>query len=102
MKKLIKIPSRKDIIKVREYMIINLKQKNTMEPSKLFCDKVQYLHNKEKDRFDHHLMFYVKDRLVFKIWLPNHPKDNEFRDIHEALKNVGMYIFIPAGEIKIE
>lgn len=83
---------RKDILEAKEYMIINLKQKNTIEPSKIFCDKVQYLHYKEKDIFDHHLMFYLRKNLIFKIWLPNEPKDKEFKDIHEALKSVGMEV----------
>ncbi|MEK6860280.1 MAG: hypothetical protein AABX54_05705 [Nanoarchaeota archaeon] len=92
-----KIVNEKNLVKA-EGMIVNLKQKHTTEPSYLFCDKVWYMHDKDpndKEFFDHHLMFYNKGDLIFKIWLPNKNKDKEFRDIHEVLKSVGMQIRVP-------
>lgn len=79
----------KNKIKVQAAVI---ETKNTSERSRIFCDEIEYLHSKEKDRFDHHLMFYYKGRLVFKVWLPNEPKDKEFKDVNEALKSVSIRI----------
>lgn len=94
VKEKMKFINRKDLVEVKEMMIV-VKQKNTMEPSLIFCDKVEYMHDKVKDIFDHHIMIYKDDNLIFKIWLPNETKDKEFRDVHQALKSVGMEIRIP-------
>ena len=90
-----KFINRKDLVEV-EGMIVVVKQKNTTEPSYIFCDKTEYMHDKVKDIFDHHIMINKKGDLIFKAWLPNEPKDKEFKDIHEALKSVGMQIRVPA------
>jgi hypothetical protein len=90
-----KFINRKDLVEVKELMVL-VKQKNTMESSLIFCDKVEYLHYKEKGIFDHHIMIYKKGDLIFKVWLPNESKDKEFKDIHEALKSVGMQIRVPS------
>ena len=75
----------KNKIKVQDAVIWH---KGVSEASRIFCDEIEYLHSKVKDRFDHHLMFYYKGRLVFKVWLPNEPEDKKFKDIDEALKSV--------------
>lgn len=89
-----KFINRKDLVEVQG-MIVSVKQRNTTEPSYIFCDKVEYLHYKEKDIFDHHIMIYKKDDLIFKVWLPNESGNKEFKDIYEALKSVGMKIRVP-------
>lgn len=90
----------KDIFEVdktkSEFMIINIKQKNTTEASKLFCDKIEYLHLKDGKFFDHHLMFYLRKNLIFKIWLPNEPQDKEFMGAKEALESVGIKVYDPS------
>jgi hypothetical protein len=67
-----------------------IKHKNISEKSRIFCDKIEYIHNRKEDFFDHHLMFYLNGRLVFKIWLPNSPKDKIYKNIKESLKSVGV------------
>lgn len=56
------------------------------EPFLLRANKIEYLHNKKGEFFDHHLMFYLQGTLVFKMWLPNSIKDKEYASINEALK----------------
>jgi len=80
-----------------ESMIIKVRQPNTEQPSYLWCDKIEYWHDKGKDKtfgqiFDHHLMIYKNGNLIFKVWLPNSSKDKEFKDVREALKSVGMEV----------
>lgn len=87
----------KDIIETRksdDFIIVKIKQPNTEQPSFLFCDKIEYLHNRDRNKsfFDHHLMIYRGDKLIFKVWLPNLTRDKEFNDVREALKSVGMEI----------
>lgn len=84
----------KDEIKTKEPMIITIRQKDK-ESFLLRADKIEYLHIKKRDKifgdiFDHHLMFYLKKDLVFKVWLPNEDEDKEFKNINEALESVGM------------
>jgi len=85
--------------KIIGYVIIQMNHsENTDQPSYLFCDKIEYLHNRGFHKefgktFDHHLMFYrKKDRLIFKVWLKNDTKDKEYKNIREALKSVGLEI----------
>ncbi|MDO8563668.1 MAG: hypothetical protein Q7R87_01530 [Nanoarchaeota archaeon] len=83
----------KDIIETREnndFIIITIKQPNTEQDSYLFSDKIEYMHDRDKNYFDHHLMIYRNRKLIFKVWLPNGTKDKEFKDVKEALKSVGM------------
>jgi 4'-phosphopantetheinyl transferase EntD len=84
----------KDIVKCKQggMIMVRIKQKNTEQQSTLFCDEVHYLHNKQGNFFDHHIMIYNKKHLIFKAWLPNERKDKEFKDLKEALKSVGMEI----------
>ena len=57
-----------------------IKQKNTQEPSRLFnCTKVELVGNE--------IMVYKKKELVFKVWLKK-----DYKDIEEALKDVGIEI----------
>ncbi len=69
-----------------------LKHKGISEDSRIFCDKIEYIYNKEefqgKDVLDHHLMFYLKGQLVFKVWL----KNKKYKEINEALKDVGISV----------
>lgn len=85
----------KDEVKSKDLNIL-IKHKGVAETSRLFCDKIKYIHDKGYSRhfksyiFDHHLMFYLKNKLVFKVWLPNKKKDKEFKDVFEALESVGI------------
>lgn len=92
----------KDKIENKEGLNVVLKHKGVSENSRIFCDKIEYLHergNREYLKgdcmpfFDHHLMFYNKKDLIFKVWLPNGDKDKEFKDIYEAIKSVGIKVF---------
>jgi len=88
-------PLKKDHIKCSPYsdfIIIKIKQPNTEQPSYLFCNKIEYMHDKDKNYFDHHIMIYRGDKLIFKVWLPNSEKDKEFKSAKEALESVGMEI----------
>ena len=84
-----------DIIKCKprnNFIIVKVNQKNTEQLSYLFCTKIHYLHDKAKGCFDHHLIIYNKDRLIFKVWLPNSEKDSEFNNVEQALESVGMVV----------
>jgi len=81
----------KDKIKNKHITLwFNCKNKNLVQPSLINCDYLEYIHNKDENYFDHHLMFYFRGKLVFKMWLPNENKDKPFRDVKEALKSVGV------------
>jgi len=88
----------KDIIECNahsDFVIVTIKQKNTEQPSYLFCTKIYYMHDRDqfpRGSFDHHLMLYNGKKLIFKVWLPNENGDKEFRDVKEALKSVGMEV----------
>lgn len=80
-----------------DFIIIRIKQKNTEQSSYLFCTKIHYLHSRDYHEmfgktFDHHIMIYNGDKLIFKVWLPNSTKDKEFKNVKEALKSVGMEV----------
>ena len=88
--------NRKDIIEGNFDVLI--KHKGVEESSRLFgCNKIEYLHDRLKDFFDHHIMIYRDKKLFFKVWLPNSSKDKEFKDVKEALDSVGMKV-IDFGE----
>ena len=90
----------KDIIECNshsDFIIVTIKQKNTEQPSYLFCTKIYYMHDRGYHEmfgktFDHHLMFYNGKKLIFKVWLPNSEKDKKFKNAKEALKSVGMEV----------
>lgn len=87
----------KDIIRRKEPMTIWLPGKKVMQPNLLRADKIEYLHNRGKHElfgqiFNHHLMFYLQGVLVFKMWLPNSVKDNEYMSINEALKKMDVRV----------
>lgn len=44
----------KNKIKVQDALI---KHKSISENSRIFCDKIEYIHDRKGDFFDHHLMF---------------------------------------------
>lgn len=77
-----------------EFLNCQIKHKGIGEPSRIFCDKIEYIHDKYKGMFDHHLMFWFKGNLVFKGWLPNESKDKEFGNIFEAMKSVGIKAWV--------
>lgn len=82
----------KDTIENKQGIQVLIEQKNTTEKSRIFCDRIEYIHNKQEDSFDHHLMFYEKGSLIFKVWLRNNQEDKEYRDIYAALGDVGMKV----------
>lgn len=90
----------KDVIECNahsDFIIVRIKQKNTEQPSYLFCTKIHYMHDRDFHEmfgktFDHHLMIYNGKKLIFKVWLPNSEKDKKFKNAKEALKSVGMEI----------
>jgi len=63
-----------------------IETKNTEERSLIGYSKVEYCGN--------HLMFYLGEDLVFKVWL----KRENYKDIFEASKSVGIYL--PDEKIK--
>lgn len=81
----------KGTIKCRHVFV---EQKNTGERSMIFCDTVEYMHDRGTfmghPTFDHHLMFWLGKKLVFKVWLR---QDREYKNINEALEDVGMAVF---------
>lgn len=79
----------KDVIKGKTAVI---KHKNTSEGSRIFCDEIEYMHDRKGNIFDHHLMFWLEGKLVFKVWLRNRPEDKEYEDVYEALKDVGIKV----------
>lgn len=72
---------------------ILIKHQNTGEASRLFdCDRIGYMADKEGEYFDHHLMFYRGKKLIFKVWLRNEPEDKPYKNIKEAMKDVGIAV----------
>ena len=57
-----------------------IKHRNTTERSLLTCDKIEY--------YENHLMFYLKNNLIFKIWL----KKDKYKNIQEAIKDVDIWV----------
>jgi hypothetical protein len=94
--------SNQDIIECNansDSIIVTIKQKNTEQPSYLFCTRIYYMHDRRFHEmfgktFDHHLMFCNGKKLIFKVWLPNSEKDKKFKNVKEALKSVGMEVRI--------
>ena len=82
----------KDIRENKKGLIVLIKQRNLNEPGMLFCDKIEYVHKKERNRYlkegsipslEHNLMFYDKGKLIFKVQLDS---IRRYGDINEALK----------------
>lgn len=65
---------------------------NTKQLSYLFCDIIEYMHDRDGEYFDHHLMFYKNKKLIFKVWLRNNPEDKKYKNIKEAMKDVGVLV----------
>jgi len=87
----------KDIIKSKHPMTISMPGKKVIQSNLLLADEIEYIHNKGNDEmfgeiFDHHLMFYLKKELIFKMWLPNSLKSREFIDAKDALKGMGIKV----------
>ncbi len=84
----------RDIIENKDGLNCWIKHKGVSEKSRIFCDKIEYMHNRdaEEDTFDHHLMFYLNGELVFKVWLKNKSGDIPFNDIDEALDSVDILV----------
>jgi len=75
---------------------ILLRHDRLEELSRIFCDRVEYVHDrgtfKGKPIFDHHLMFWLEDKLVFKVWLLNRNGDKEYDGVEKALETVGITV----------
>jgi len=86
----------KDEIKKKHGLNVLIKHKGVQEKSMIFCDRIKYMHDRGTFRgentFDHHLMFYNKGKLVFKVWLKNREKDKEFKDIEKAMESVDIFL----------
>lgn len=84
----------KDIIQDKAGLNVLINHKNIEMKSKIFCDRIEYLHNKikfgGKPALDNHLMFWLGKELVFKVWLK---QNKEYKNINEALKDVGIQAF---------
>ena len=78
--------------KIKNIYPVWIKGINTEQDNLIVADSVEYINNKQGDFFDHHLMFYWKGKLVFKVWLKNSPKDNPYKNIKAALKDVGIRV----------
>jgi hypothetical protein len=71
-----------------------IEHKNIEEPSRLFdCDRIEYLSHKVGEHFDHHLMFFRGNKLIYKVWLRNKPEDKPYKNIEEAMKDVGISLY---------
>jgi hypothetical protein len=75
--------------------LIKHKGQQKHDPSIIFCDRIEYWHDRGEDAyfgktFDHHLMFWKGKELIFKVYLPNEQKHKDFKDIFEALKSCGI------------
>ena len=83
----------KDMIRKKRLLNVLIRHKNTEERSRIFCDWIEYVHSKGnfmgKPIFDHHLMFWSKGELVFKVWLK---QDKRYKNINEALEDVGIEV----------
>jgi hypothetical protein len=66
--------------------------KNTKEPSIIFADRVEYIANKQGNFFDHHLMFYLGKKLVFKVYLFHNKEAKPYKSIQDACDDVGISI----------
>ena len=64
----------------------------TEQPSYLWCDRIEYMADKEGEFFDHHLMFYIDKKLVFKVWLRNNSEDKKYKDVKEAMESAGLEV----------
>ncbi|PIN86699.1 hypothetical protein COV19_03420 [Candidatus Woesearchaeota archaeon CG10_big_fil_rev_8_21_14_0_10_44_13] len=84
----------KDMIRNKRLLNALIRHKNIGERSRIFCDWIEYMHDRRKFMgkpvFDHHLMFWSKGELVFKVWLK---QNREYKNINEALKDVGIEVF---------
>ena len=72
------------------FWISGYDKKKFEEAHLLRANMVEYIADKNGDCFDHHLMFYLKKELVFKVWLKNKPEDKKYKNIREVLKDVGI------------
>lgn len=79
-------------IKSKDGLNVLIEHKGVQENSRIFCDGIDYIKDRNENIFDHHLMFWLNGKLVFKVWLPNNPKDKEFKDIYEAMESVGINV----------
>lgn len=83
----------KDIIKNKQGLDVYVEQKNTTEKSRIFCDKIEYIHDWQrfmgKRVLNHHLMFWSGKELVFRVYLRT---NKPYKDIYEALEDVGITV----------
>ncbi len=85
------VKKNKDIIESKTGLNVLISHKNTEMKSKIFCDRIEYIHDKGifegKPVFDNHLMFWLGKELVFKVWLK---QNKRYKDLNESLKDVGI------------
>lgn len=77
----------------KESFYVKIKHSENIEQeSYLWCNRIEYIADKDGEYFDHHLMFYLGKMLVFKIWLRNEPDDKPYKNIKEALRDVNIMV----------
>lgn len=80
----------KNILSNKEGFNVFIKHKNTEADSLLFgCNKIEYLYNIQDGYIDHHLLFFDKGKLIFKVWLGTKKK---YKDVNKALKDVDIKV----------
>lgn len=81
-----------DKIQSKRGLGVLLRHGKLIEPSRIFCDRIEYVHTRGtfngKPTFNHHIMFWLGDKLVFKVWLPNKQNSKEYKGVMEALEGV--------------
>ena len=73
--------------KEKQGLDVLMYHKGVDQPSRIFCDRIEYIHYKEGKILHHHLLFWNKGGLAFKIWLKNGPKNKAYNDVYSVLKN---------------
>ena len=94
LKKVRKLVVNKDLLELKDGFTIWLDcdRKKFMQSHLIRADRIEYISNKQGEFFDHHLMFYFKEILIFKVWLPNKGKNKPFKNIVEALNKSGFWL----------
>ena len=88
----------KDLIE-SELMDCRIDHKGVAEPSQIFCNKIEYIHDKLNDMsFEHCLNFWKRGEPVFRVLLPNSKNEGEFESINEALESCGVRVKIDVGK----
>ncbi|MFH1328768.1 MAG: hypothetical protein ABIH76_08025, partial [Candidatus Bathyarchaeota archaeon] len=74
-------------------LIARIQLKNTKYQTRIFCDKIEYVHKREKimnwNNFSHQLKFWQEDNLFFQI---NLKRTKRYKSIEEAMEDVGIVL----------